>query len=147
MRAKPGSRTLWSKAVPSRIPEFGETIMRAVLYLCSVSAFICGRPNIRFPLDASCDDFRKVQDFDVVAFRVVCGVSTHDRTIRAGDHHRRHFCFRELSESKLVHPPFIMASRVVRDKKLRPACTAALRILAVMRRFCDRIARRAQNFP
>ena len=47
----------------------------------------------------------------------------------------------------MVHTPFVLASGVVRDEKLCAACSAALRILAVMRRFRDRESGGAQNFP
>ena len=42
----------------------------------------------RFFPNVSCDGFGEVKNLYIVAFRVVRGVSKHDRTIRAGNNHR-----------------------------------------------------------
>jgi hypothetical protein len=72
--------------------------------------------GIRFSPNAFCNHFSQIQYFDVVAFHVVRGVANHDWAIRARDNYRRRPRFRQLRKSKLVHPAFILAPRIVRNE-------------------------------
>jgi len=69
--------------------------------------------GIRFSPNAFCHHFSQIQYFDIIAFRVICGVANHDRTIRARDNHRRRARFRKLRKSKLVHAAFVLATGIV----------------------------------
>jgi hypothetical protein len=72
--------------------------------------------NIYFSPNTFCHHFCQIQYFNIVAFRVVCGVANHDWTIRARDNYRRRPRFRKLRKSKLVHPALVLASGIVRNE-------------------------------
>jgi hypothetical protein len=101
--------------------------------------------GIRFSPNAFCHHFSQIQYFDVVTFRVICGIANHDGAIRARNNHGRRARRRKLRESKLVHASFVLAAGIVRDKQLRAACSATLRVRTMMRRFRDCDSRSAKN--
>jgi hypothetical protein len=81
------------------------------------------------------DDFRDVQDFDIVTLEGVGGVAQHDGTIRARHRHRGGPGLHQFGEAPLVYALFTLLASVIGHKKLCAAGSAALRVLAMMRGF------------
>ena len=96
--------------------------------------------------EAPGDHFRNVQYLEVVALGEVGGVAKHNRAVGASHHHRGRLGSGELGESKFAHSLLFLVPLVVRDKELRAAGSAALRVLAMVRSFRERDSAGAKDF-
>jgi len=96
--------------------------------------------------EAPGDDFRDVNYLEVVAPGVVGGVLKHDGTVRAGDRHRRGLSSGELSKAKLIDPLAHLLPLVVSCEKPGAAGSAALGVLAMVRRFRERDSASVKDF-
>jgi hypothetical protein len=85
--------------------------------------------------EAPGDDFGEVNYLEVVTLGVVGGVAKHDGTVGASNHHGRCLGFGELGKAEFVDSLFGVIPLVVREEKPRPARSAALRVLAMVRSF------------
>jgi len=84
--------------------------------------------------EAPSDDFRHIDNLQVVPLGVIGGVLKHDGTVRAGDSHCRGMSFDELAKAEFIHSLARVLTLVVSDEKPGAAGSAALRVLAMVRR-------------